>query len=173
MSLRCEICKCIPPRVVGVDVTRKHLKFGENPSTSVVSSLINLLVSGDEHNLSECAILDGRTQSTTDFEDFKQELKWELIEKGNGIKIKKSNLNVINAEEFAKGSKMLLGKRKHGANTSINQRKNLVIDTVRKFKGLEAKIVFLLLKEGDGDDYKNIAYVGMSRAISLLYVFYC
>ena len=173
----CSICKSIPPRVAGSDVITARLKETESLSKMVVSYLIDLLELGDENTLADCAILDGRHQSSSELDKFKQEFKKELIERGKRTQIRKSNLNLINAEEFAKGSKKLLGKRKSDANTSI-RKKNLVLDTVRKFKGLEAKCVFLILKESDrlitdSHEYDSIVYCGMSRAISLLYIFHC
>ena len=52
------------------------------------------------------------------------------------------------------------------------------LDSVRRFKGLEAQNVFLILRRRIGsqlisiEDEKELAYCGMSRAISKLVVFH-
>lgn len=171
-DLPCVKCNCIPPRVPGRDIISHYLKKGEDLAKLVASSLITLLDLRDEHTMSDCALLDGRLQLASELDSFKRALKRELLQQGKCINIRKFNLDIINSEDFAKGPKKLLGKRKCDAKTSI-QKNRLVVDTIRKFKGLESKNVFLILKEGIEDEYKNLTYVGMSRAISQLYVFYC
>ena len=39
---------------------------------------------------------------------------------------------------------------------------------MHRFKGLEADVVILLLHDGEEQDVKRLAYVGMSRARALL-----
>ena len=112
-------------------------------------------------------MIDGRRlQSELDLKHLQQKLKCELVDQKQA-----ANFEIINSEDFATGAKKLLGKRKRGSNSNA-KRKFLVVDTVRKFKGLEAPAVFLILDKFGGDDFNYMAYCGMSRAISLLYVYY-
>jgi hypothetical protein len=46
--------------------------------------------------------------------------------------------------------------------------RSVLIETVHRFKGLEANVVILLLHDGEEQDVKRLAYVGMSRARALL-----
>jgi len=46
--------------------------------------------------------------------------------------------------------------------------RSVLIETVHRFKGLEADVVILLLHDGEEQDVKRLAYVGMSRARALL-----
>ena len=46
----------------------------------------------------------------------------------------------------------------------------VMAETVHRFKGLESDAVILVLFDGPPDDLRRLAYVGMSRARSLLYV---
>ena len=52
-----------------------------------------------------------------------------------------------------------------------NRTNALIIDTVRRFKGLEAPIIFLWgLDTIDPNEQKELLYIGFSRAKSLLYL---
>jgi len=49
-------------------------------------------------------------------------------------------------------------------------RKGIAVETVQRFKGLESDVVVLILDEVETPEDRSLAYVGMSRAKSVLYV---
>ena len=74
------------------------------------------------------------------------------------------------AEKCTKIRKKGQRKRTSDGNTINNQKKYLCVDTVRKFKGLEAEVV-ILINGGSSEDKSYLQFVGMSRAVSKLIVY--
>jgi Nuclease-related domain/UvrD-like helicase C-terminal domain/AAA domain len=60
----------------------------------------------------------------------------------------------------------------HGEGTEVGDGRNgtVLVETVHRFKGLEADAVILLLHEQDPEEVRRLAYIGMSRARALLHV---
>jgi len=50
------------------------------------------------------------------------------------------------------------------------QDNSILVETIHRFKGLEADAVILILHDGGPDEIRRLAYVGMSRARAILYV---
>ena len=48
--------------------------------------------------------------------------------------------------------------------------KGIPVETVARFKGLESEAIVLVLDEGETEDQRTSAYIGMSRARSVLTV---
>ena len=64
----------------------------------------------------------------------------------------------------------LVGTRANGIDLGDGTKGTVLIETVHRFKGLEADAVILLLHDQDSDELRRLAYVGMSRARALLHV---
>ena len=64
----------------------------------------------------------------------------------------------------------LSGSRGGGVELGDGTRGTVLIETVHRFKGLEADAVVLLLHDQDRDELRRLAYVGMSRPRALLHV---
>ena len=47
---------------------------------------------------------------------------------------------------------------------------NILVETVHRFKGMEADAVVLVLREEDESELRRLAYVGMSRPVAILHV---
>lgn len=50
------------------------------------------------------------------------------------------------------------------------QDNSILVETIHRFKGLEADAVILILHDGESDEVRRLAYVGMSRARAILFV---
>ena len=140
MQVHCEKCNVIASNIRGQKVEEKDV--GWNVLSSEIVAQLRVLINKTEKVAAEdiaviCADHKGQ-------EYLKEELSEKLTVKGGVFSY--GTLKIVGAEDYAvKCSKLQKSrKRKSNGEPSI-QKKFLMIDTVRRFKGLEAEVIFVCI----------------------------
>ena len=136
-SFHCEKCKVVTSRIHGQEVEEETIGYIELPCQ--ILEKLKQLVKDEKVMIEDIAIV------CVDHNRKEHLIKTlpDLVCRKDGIVKQKNNLHIIPAEDFAtKCSKLRKKgrKRNHSSDSGI-QKKFLMIDTVRRFKGLEAEVV--------------------------------
>jgi len=167
-GIHCSLCDMKTSSIRGQEVEEKDL--GLNVLPEELAKRIISLVNDHKVRVEDIAIL---CIDHDRIEFLKNRMTSLLIGKGR-LTTSTKNLEIVSAEDFATNCSKLRkkGRKRKSTGENTNQmRKFLMIDTVRRFKGLEAEVVILLNELRPTKEIFNLRYVGMSRTISKLIIY--
>ena len=140
VRVHCNKCNVSTFNIRGQKVEEKNVGLNYVP-TEIVSKL-EVLVRTELIAVEDIAVL---CASHLEVEDLEKELPALLTVKPGGL-FKKGNLQIVKAEDFAtKCTKLHKSRKRKLAGEAPSQKKYLMVDTVRRFKGLEAQVKILIL----------------------------
>ena len=134
----CDLCKLIAPKLVGQETEIVEIDIGPMIICKTLADRLVELVNKEKLKVEDVAILCVNHEMV----DFLSNNLIPLLT-GNKERLttKKTDLKVVSAKDFAtKCTKIKTRGRKRTNTGNIIQKKFLMIDTVRKFKGLQAEV---------------------------------
>ena len=138
-NVHCNSCNLKTSKIGGTDITEELANGGINAICDKLVLAVKDLVKDGVSFMDTAILCVDRYKS--DIETIKRTLK-NALTSGTGAMIKqRGNLDMIDAENFAtKCKKVRRRGRKRKADGTVQQKKFLCVDTVRRFKGLEAEV---------------------------------
>merc|ERR1712129_288161 len=116
--------------------------LGFNVLIRTLSKRLNALVNYEGIEVENVAIICTNPNYVKALNAIKPEGLQKMLCKKNGLRKQATQLQIVSAEDFAtKCAKVRKRGKKGKLSGEGNQKKFLMVDTVRRFKGLEAEVI--------------------------------